>query len=40
MNKYKQIQENAIKLVKQMNKAVQDLKTEIEAVKNYKLRKT
>ena len=33
MNKYKEIQENTIKQVKEMNKTVQDLKMKIEAIK-------
>jgi hypothetical protein len=33
MNKYKEIQENTIKQGKEMDKTVQDLKTEIEAIK-------
>ena len=33
MNKYKEIQENAIKQVKEMNKTVQDMYMEIEAIK-------
>jgi predicted nucleic acid-binding Zn-ribbon protein len=32
-NKYKEIQENTIKQAKDMNKTVQDLKMEIEAIK-------
>ena len=32
-NKYKKLEENTIKQVKKMNKVVQDLKMEIEAIK-------
>ena len=39
-NKYKEIKENATKQGKDMNKTVQDLKREIEAIKQQKLRQS
>jgi hypothetical protein len=35
-NSLKEIQENTIKQVKELNKNVQDLKLEIETIKKYK----
>jgi hypothetical protein len=40
MGKYKEIQKNKIKQVKEMNKTVQDLKMVIEAIKKHKLRES
>jgi len=39
-NSLKEIQENTIKQVKELSKAVQDLKMEVETIKKHKWRQT